>query len=76
MSSRVHLTLRIEGMTCVGRARHVTQALKGAPGVQSAEVGAGRSEWTRLRTENPDIRGAHLLAGRDAALVLRGIGDR
>ncbi|MDQ3565641.1 MAG: cation transporter [Pseudomonadota bacterium] len=27
MSNRIHFTLRIEGMTCEGCARHVTQAL-------------------------------------------------
>ena len=42
MSNRVHFTLRIEGMTCEGCARHVTQALKGVPGVESAEVGGWR----------------------------------
>jgi len=29
-------------MTCEGCARHVTQALKGVPGVESAEVGDWR----------------------------------
>jgi len=43
MSNRVHFTLRIEGMTCEGCARHVTQALKGVAGVESAEVG----DWRR-----------------------------
>ena len=43
MSNRVHFTLRIEGMTCEGCARHVIQALKGVPGVESAEVGDWRT---------------------------------
>jgi mercuric reductase len=38
MSGRVHLTLRIEGMTCEGCARHVMQALKGVRGVETTEV--------------------------------------
>ena len=42
MSNRIHFTLRIEGMTCEGCARHVTQALKGVPGVGSDEVGDWR----------------------------------
>ncbi len=42
MSIRVHFTLRIEGMAREGCARHVTQALKGIPGVKSAEVGGWR----------------------------------
>jgi mercuric reductase len=39
MSERAHFTLRIEGMTCAGCARHVTQALRGVSGVESVEVG-------------------------------------
>ncbi|MBI3491107.1 MAG: mercury(II) reductase [Acidobacteria bacterium] len=39
MSGRAHFTLRIEGMTCAGCARHVTQALKSVSGVESVEVG-------------------------------------
>lgn len=42
MNNRVHVTLRIEGMTCEGCARHVTQALKGVSGVETAEVGDWR----------------------------------
>jgi mercuric reductase len=43
MSSKTHFTLRVEGMTCDGCARHVTQALKGVPGVEDAQVGSWRS---------------------------------
>lgn len=42
MNERIHWTLRIEGMTCAGCARHVTEALKGVQGVESAEVGNWR----------------------------------
>lgn len=39
MSERAHFTLRIEGMTCTGCARHVTEALKRVSGVESVEIG-------------------------------------
>jgi len=32
MGKDLHFTLRIEGMTCNGCARHVTQALSGVAG--------------------------------------------
>ncbi|TAM83368.1 MAG: mercury(II) reductase [Acidobacteria bacterium] len=40
MPEKNHITLRIEGMTCDGCARHVTEALKSVPGVEHAEVGS------------------------------------
>ncbi len=43
MSERAHFTLRVEGMTCDGCARHVSHALRSVPGVESAEVGDWRS---------------------------------
>ncbi len=43
MEKDLHFTLRIEGMTCDGCARHVTQALNGVPGVKTAEVGDWRA---------------------------------
>ncbi|MBI4460213.1 MAG: cation transporter, partial [Acidobacteria bacterium] len=39
MSDRLHYSLRIEGMTCDGCARHVTEALKSVSGVDEARVG-------------------------------------
>lgn len=42
MSERVHIRLRIEGMTCNGCAQHVTEALKAIPGVETALVGSWR----------------------------------
>ncbi|MVF23093.1 mercury(II) reductase [Methylocaldum sp. BRCS4] len=42
MTDRLHFILRVEGMTCDGCARHVAQALKAVPGVESAEVGDWR----------------------------------
>lgn len=43
MASKNHILLRIEGMTCDGCARHVTQALKAVPGVEEAQVGSWKS---------------------------------
>jgi copper chaperone CopZ len=42
MEDRQQFTLRIEGMTCDGCARHVTTALKGVAGVEDARVGDGK----------------------------------
>jgi len=44
---RVHLTLKVYGMTCDGCAQHVTQALQRVPGVVQAQVPgwqSGRAE--------------------------------
>ncbi len=41
--SKVHLTMRIEGMTCDGCARHVAKALQEVPGVERAQVGSWKS---------------------------------
>lgn len=38
MARRVQITLRVEGMTCDGCARHVTEALKNVSGVEEARV--------------------------------------
>ena len=43
MSSRLHYALRIEGMTCDGCARHVTEALKSVSRVEEARVGSWKS---------------------------------
>jgi mercuric reductase len=43
MPDKIHIILRIEGMSCDGCARHVTQALKAVPGVEDAQVGSWRS---------------------------------
>lgn len=43
MSNRNQITLRIEGMTCDGCSRHVTEALKNVPGVVEAQVPGWRS---------------------------------
>lgn len=51
MSDRVHLTLRIEGMTCEGCAQHVMQALKGVRGVETTEVGDWREGMAAVVAE-------------------------
>ncbi len=43
MNDKNHITLRVEGMTCDGCARHVTEALKAVPGVEEAQVASWRS---------------------------------
>lgn len=43
MSDRVHVRLRVEGMTCDGCARHVDEALKTVPGVETVQVGSWRT---------------------------------
>lgn len=42
MNERTQVTLRIEGMTCEGCAKHVMQALQALPGVERATVGDWR----------------------------------
>ena len=41
--SKNHIVLRIEGMTCDGCARHVTEALQSASGTQDVQVGSWKS---------------------------------
>ncbi|ALA60599.1 mercury(II) reductase [Nitrospira moscoviensis] len=43
MSDRVHVRLRVEGMTCDGCARHVAEALNSVLGVEQAQVGSWRT---------------------------------
>jgi len=43
MQTKDHIILRVEGMTCDGCARHVTEALKDTKGVEDAHVGSWRS---------------------------------
>ena len=43
MSSKNHISLRVEGMTCDGCARHVVKALQDVPGVEHAQVGNWKS---------------------------------
>jgi mercuric reductase len=43
MAKQTQFTLRIEGMTCDNCARHVTEALRGVPGVTDVRVGSWKS---------------------------------
>ena len=43
MSKKNHVVLRVEGMTCDGCARHVTEALQSAAGTEKAQVGSWKS---------------------------------
>jgi mercuric reductase len=54
MADRQHVTLRIEGMTCDGCARHVQAALASVPGVESAEVGDWKEGSAAVAT-GPDV---------------------
>lgn len=42
-NARVHITMRVEGMTCDGCARHIAKALQGVAGVEHAQVGSWKS---------------------------------
>lgn len=44
MSEKNHITLRVEGMTCDGCARHVTEALKNVSGVEEGRCRAGAQD--------------------------------
>ncbi len=54
MVDRTQLTLRVEGMTCDGCARHVTEALKSVPGVEEVTVSSWQSGTAQA------IAGAHV----------------
>jgi mercuric reductase len=50
MPDKTHVLLRIEGMTCDGCARHVTQVLKAVRGVEDVQVGSWRSGQAAIVT--------------------------
>lgn len=53
MANKQHVTLRVEGMTCDGCARHVTKSLQSIKGVEKAEVGSWKSgKATLIASEN------------------------
>jgi mercuric reductase len=54
MSERTQITLRVEGMTCDGCARHVTEALKSVSGVEEAQVPGWRSGQATVIAK-PDV---------------------
>ncbi|MEK6617157.1 MAG: FAD-dependent oxidoreductase, partial [Nitrospirota bacterium] len=76
MSDRFHFALRVEGMTCEGCARHVTEALKAVPGVEAVQVGSWREGVARV-VASADVTSDALLeairkAGYRAVLTQRG----
>ncbi|MDI3461211.1 MAG: Mercuric ion reductase [Nitrospira sp.] len=75
MSEQVHIALRVEGMTCDGCARHVTEALKAVPGVEQAQVGSWRAGKATVVAKpgvtNADLVGAVQKAGYHAVLAER-----
>ncbi len=52
MSEKKSYTLRVEGMTCDGCARHVTEALKSVAGVEEAQVPGWRSGQATVIAES------------------------
>lgn len=57
--------LDIEGMTCDNCVRHVTEALKNAPGVKKADVRLDESRAEVTTKGDPDMEG--LVAAVEAA---------
>ncbi len=75
MSDQDQIALRVEGMTCEGCARHVTEALKAVQGVERVEVGSWRSGRATV-VARPDVSEATLVdavrkSGYRAAVVER-----
>jgi mercuric reductase len=66
MTERTHITLRIEGMTCDGCARHVTEALKSVTGVVEAQVPGWRSGQATIIAESVVTDEALIRAVREA----------
>lgn len=66
MSERTQITLRIEGMTCDGCARHVTEALKDVAGVVEAQVPGWRSGQATVVAETSVTDEALMNAVREA----------
>jgi mercuric reductase len=60
MSTKNHIILRVEGMTCEGCARHVTEALKKVPGVDQAQVASWKSGQAVVVTA-PEVDEASLI---------------
>lgn len=60
MGDKSHITLRIEGMTCDGCARHVREALKKVPGVEEAQVGFWKTGQAVV-VASSDVQGGELV---------------
>lgn len=75
MANKQHISFRIEGRTCDGCARHVTQALRGVSGVVEAQVPGWRSGKATVVAEE-SVHDATLIdavreAGYNAVLLER-----
>ena len=66
MAQKQHFSFRIEGMPCDGCARHVTQALRGVPGVVEAQVPGWRSGKATVVAEDRVNEATLLDAVREA----------
>jgi mercuric reductase len=79
MSEKMHITLRVDGMTCDSCARHVTKALKGVNGVEHVTVGNWKeSKASVVADETVDeqrLREAVRNAGYQAVLKERKVLD-
>lgn len=75
MSDKNQFTFRIEGMTCDGCARHVTEALRGVSGVEEAQVAgwqSGKAVVLALgKVSDGDLMKAVRKAGYNAVLEAR-----
>lgn len=69
MSKKNHVVLRVEGMTCDGCARHVTEALKSVPGIEEAQVGNWKSGQATVIANS-------LLKDKDLAKAVKKAGYR
>ena len=75
MADRVQVTLRVEGMTCDGCARHVTKALNAVPGVLESRVptwqGGKATVLMDTSVQDEDLIRAVMEAGYHAVVVER-----
>lgn len=66
MSEKTEWVLRVEGMTCAGCARHVTEALRNVPGVVEVAVGSWQTGQAVV-VAAPAVREESLLAAVEKA---------
>ncbi len=61
MAEKTHIVLRVEGMTCDGCARHVTEALKKVQGVEEAQVASWKAGQAVVIAA-PEVKDADLIS--------------
>lgn len=75
MVAKHHITLQVEGMTCDGCARHVTEALESLAGVEEVQVSNWKSGQVQViantSVRNEDISKAIESAGDHAFVKQR-----